>query len=76
MAADGYLITRPHPGSGVGSNLASLAGAVWCAQQLGRTVIADWRGGSFLLDKSLNYFTEFFEAPSGDLQGEMDPSVD
>jgi Nodulation protein Z (NodZ) len=52
-----YVVTRPHPGSGVGSNLASLAGAIWCARRLGRAVVVDWRGSAFLKDKSLNYFT-------------------
>jgi hypothetical protein len=63
-----YLVTRPHPGSGIGSNLASLAGAVWVARQLQRTVIVDWRGSAFLKDKSANYFTSFFECPS-EIQG-------
>ncbi len=63
MPVQSYVVTRPHPGSGVGSNLASLAGAVWCAQQLGRAVIVDWRGSAFLKDAALNYFTEFFDAP-------------
>jgi len=58
-----YLVTRPHPGSGIGSNLASLAGAVWAAGQLERTLVIDWRHSAFLKDKSLNYFTEFFAAP-------------
>jgi hypothetical protein len=64
----GYLVSRPHPGSGIGSNLASLAGAIWVARKLQRTVIVDWRGSAFLKDKSANYFTSFFEAPSG-IQG-------
>ena len=58
-----YVVTRPHPGSGIGSNLASLAGAVWFAHRLKRAVIVDWRGSAFLKDQSLNYFTEFFERP-------------
>ena len=66
--AEHFVITRPHPGSGIGSNLASLAGVIWYAQQLNRTVIVDWRGSSFLKDQSLNYFTEFFETPS-EMQG-------
>jgi hypothetical protein len=61
--ANGYVITRPHPGSGIGSNLASLAGALWYAKQLNRSVIVDWRGSAFLKDQSANYFTEFFETP-------------
>jgi hypothetical protein len=59
----GFVVTRPHPGSGIGSNLASLAGAVWYAQQLRRTLIVDWRESAFLKDKSANYFGEFFETP-------------
>src|SRR5689334_10660481 len=59
--SNGYVVTRPHPGSGIGSNLASLAGAVWTARRLGRTVIVDWRGSAFLKNQALNYFTEFFE---------------
>lgn len=62
VTINGYVVTRPWPGSGVGSNLVSLAGSVWFARALGRAVIVDWRGTSFLKDKSLNYFTEFFEA--------------
>lgn len=66
--ATSFVVTRPHPGSGIGSNLASLAGVVWYAQQMGRTVIVDWRESAFLKDKSANYFTEFFEAPA-EIQG-------
>src|SRR5262245_4825248 len=61
MASGTYVVTRPHPGSGVGSNLASFGGAIWCARKLGRDVIVDWRRSAFLKDQSLNYFTEFFE---------------
>lgn len=57
-----YVITHPHPWSGIGSNLLSLAGAIWFARQLDRDVIVDWRGLSHLKDQSLNYFTEFLEA--------------
>jgi hypothetical protein len=63
-----YLVTRPHPGSGVGSNLASLAGTIWLAEKTGRTAVVDWRGSAFLKDPSANYFAEFFETPST-LQG-------
>ena len=68
MSANGYVVSRPHPGSGIGSNLASLAGIVWYAHQLKRTVIVDWRGSAFLKDKAANYFTEFFEPPA-EIQG-------
>ncbi len=68
MPPEGYVVTYPHPGSGIGSNLASLAGAVWFARQLNRSVIVDWRGSAFLKDKALNYFTEFFE-PVAEIQG-------
>lgn len=63
-----YVVTRPFGGSGIGSNLLSLAGAVWLAGRLDRTVIVDWRGSDFLRDKSCNFFTEFFE-PVGEIQG-------
>jgi len=59
-----FVVTRPFPDSNVGSNLSSMAGALWLAQSLGRTLIVDWRGQAQLRDKSLNYFTEFFETPS------------
>ena len=68
MSANGFVVTRPHPGSGIGSNLVSLAGVIWYAQQLNRGVIVDWRGSAFLKDQSANYFTEFFETPSS-IQG-------
>lgn len=84
MTTNGYVVTCPWPESGVGSNLVSLAGAVWFARALGRAVIVDWRGTLFLQDKSLNYFTEFFEpvpqiqgvpvfyAPCPELEGEVE----
>jgi hypothetical protein len=59
-----YVVSRPYEDSNVGSNLASLAGAAWLARRLGRDLIVDWRGMSQLQDKSLNYFSEFFAAPS------------
>ncbi|MGI8421329.1 MAG: nodulation protein NodZ [Gaiellaceae bacterium] len=59
----GYVVSRPHLDSNVGSNLASLAGAFWLAKRLSRAVIVDWRGLTQLSDPSLNYFTEFFEHP-------------
>lgn len=62
MSAERFLVTRPHPKSGVGSNLASLAGAVWLARESGRTLIVDWRGLVFLRDKTINYFTQFFRS--------------
>lgn len=52
----------------MGSNLLSLAGAVWVAKQLARTVIVDWRDTVFLKDPTRNYFTEFFAQPS-EIQG-------
>jgi hypothetical protein len=64
----GYIVTQPDPHSGVGSNLASLAGALWLAERMGRSVIVDWRNAGVLKDKSINYFSEFFETP-GALQG-------
>jgi hypothetical protein len=59
----GYVVTRPFPDSNVGSNLASLAGALWLARTVSRSVVVDWRGLSQLPGPELNYFTEFFEAP-------------
>ena len=67
-SATNFIVTRPHPGSGIGSNLASLAGVIWYAQRLNRAVIVDWRGSAFLKDQSVNYFTEFFETPA-EIQG-------
>lgn len=59
----GYVVSRPYETSGVGSNLASLAGALWLAQRLQRTLLVDWRGQSELADKRLNYFAEFLSLP-------------
>ena len=50
--------------SGMGSNLASLAGAVWYADRTGRDLIVDWRGLECMKDKARNFFTEFYESPS------------
>ena len=50
--------------SGMGSNLASLAGAVWFAAALGRDLVVDWRGLECMRDKSRNFFAEFFETPA------------
>jgi hypothetical protein len=36
-----YVVTRPFPQSNVGSNLASLAGALYLAQRLERPLIVD-----------------------------------
>jgi hypothetical protein len=58
-----FVVTRPYTGSNVGSNLASLAGALWLSRRLGRELIVDWRGMSQLRDTSVNYFPEFFEHP-------------
>jgi hypothetical protein len=59
----GYLVTRPYRESNVGSNLASLCGALWVAGEIGRTVVVDWRDRAQLQDPDVNYFTEFFAAP-------------
>ena len=64
MTVAAFVVTRPYPKSNVGSNLASMAGAVWVARRLGRTLVVDWRGMSQLGDPSLNYFSEFFESPA------------
>jgi hypothetical protein len=58
-----YVVSRPYTDSNIGSNLSSLAGALWLARRLGRELIVDWRGMSQLHDKRVNYFPEFFEAP-------------
>jgi hypothetical protein len=58
-----FVVTRPYTDSNVGSNLASLAGALWLARRLNRELIVDWRGMSQLRDEDANYFTEFFEHP-------------
>jgi hypothetical protein len=80
-------VTRPFSDSNVGSNLASLAGALWLARTLSRALVVDWRGLSQLPLPELNYFTEFFEtprelagvqvgyAPEADV-GDYDPSGD
>jgi len=62
MSAASFVVTRPIPESGLGSNLASLAGAWWLAKRLGRDLIVDWRGMVFLKDPSINYFTRYFQA--------------
>jgi hypothetical protein len=58
-----YVVTRPYPDSNVGSNLSNLAGAIWLARRLGRTLVVDWRGMRQLGDDSANYFSEFFATP-------------
>lgn len=63
-----YVVTRPFPGSGIGSNLASMAGAAWLAGRLGRGLVVDWRASDFLRDKSRNLFTEYLE-PVEEIQG-------
>ena len=40
----GYVVTRPFRTSNIGSNLASMAGALWLARSLDRTLLVDWRG--------------------------------
>jgi hypothetical protein len=59
----GYVVTRPNRESNIGSNLASLAGALWLAGRLGRSVVVDWRDRTQLQDPALNYFSEFFATP-------------
>jgi hypothetical protein len=58
-----YVITRPYRDSNIGSNLASLAGALWLARTVGRPVVIDWRSMAQLEDGNLNYFSEFFATP-------------
>lgn len=57
------IITRPAAGSGLGSNLCSLAGALYFARQKGAALAVDWTGMDELKDKSVNMFTRFFDAP-------------
>lgn len=64
MSPAAFVVTRPIPESGLGSNLASMAGAWWLAKRLGRDLIVDWRGMVFLRDPSINYFTQYFEPVS------------
>jgi hypothetical protein len=45
-----------------------MAGALWLAQRLNRSLVVDWRGQAQLRDKSANYFTEFFDTP-GEILG-------
>jgi hypothetical protein len=63
-SSTGFVVTRPYDTSNVGSNLSSLAGALWVARQTSRSLVVDWRGLTQLQDKTLNYFTEFFEHPA------------
>lgn len=62
MPETAYVVTRPFPESGLGSNLASMAGAWQLARRLGRDLIVDWRGMVFLKDRSTNYYTRYFAA--------------
>lgn len=59
---NGYVVTRPYSESGLGSNLASMAGALLVAERLGRDLVVDWRQMLFLVDPQRNYYTEYFEA--------------
>lgn len=68
MPETGYVVTRPFPESGLGSNLASMAGAWQLARRLGRDLIVDWRGMVFLKNRETNYFTRYF-APVPELDG-------
>jgi hypothetical protein len=58
------VVTRPFPESNVGSNLASLAGALYLAHRLERPLVVDWRGMTQLADPRINYFSAFFSTPS------------
>lgn len=61
MTESAFVVTRPTPGSGLGANLTSLAGAARAASALERSLLVDWRGMAELRDKSLNYFTTVYE---------------
>lgn len=62
-----FVVNRPYPDSNVGSNLSSLAGALWVASRLGRELVVDWRGQEQLRDRDANYFAEFFVQPDAPL---------
>ena len=70
-ASTRYLVNRPLRESNVGSNLGSLAGALWLGAQLGRRVVVDWRGLSQLHDPEVNYFSAFFETPPRSLGADV-----
>lgn len=61
MSATSYIITRPHPESGLGANLLSMVGALYLCERTRRPLLVDWTGMSPLRDKGVNYFTAFFE---------------
>jgi hypothetical protein len=58
------LITRPAVGSGVGSNIASLIGALNVARAAGADLAVDWTALDEIKDKSINAFARFFAMPS------------
>jgi hypothetical protein len=64
VTARGYVVTRPYAGSGVGSNLGSLAGALWFARLLERTLVVDWRAMAQLRDPDVNFFSLAFDTPA------------
>src|SRR6185295_11763906 len=45
-----FVITRPFGNSGLGSNLLSMAGALYACERSGRHLIVDWTGMSELRD--------------------------
>ncbi len=56
-----FLITRPYPASGLGSNLLSMAGAFYACARSGRELIVDWTGMSEVRDPHVNQFLLCFE---------------
>jgi hypothetical protein len=57
-----FVITRPYPDSGLGSNLLSMAGAFYACERSGRELIVDWTDMSEVQDKYANQFLLCFEA--------------
>lgn len=57
------IITRPAAGSGLGSNLCNLAGALYFARETDAALAVDWTGMDELKDKSINMFSRFFDTP-------------
>jgi hypothetical protein len=61
LSLERFIITRPHPNSGLGANLLSIVGALYVCEQTKRPLIVDWTGMAELRDKEINYFPAFFE---------------
>lgn len=68
MSSKRVIITRPYQGSGVGSNISSLIGALYLARKIGADLAIDWTNLDELRDKSINGFQRFF-AIGDDFEG-------